>query len=50
MPNPKIFLWRAALVADLAAVNPSGTKILLANYIGRFSINDKPAVINSLWK
>ena len=31
IPDPKIFLWLAASVADTAAVNPNGIKILLAN-------------------
>ena len=46
----KKFLWTAALVDNVAAVNPRGSKILLANHVGRFSINGKPAVINDLWK
>ena len=45
----KKFLWTAAFVDNVAAVNPRGSKILLAN-VGRFSINGKPAVINDLWK
>ena len=27
-PNPKIFLWIAASVANAAAVNPNGIKVL----------------------
>ena len=30
-PDPNIFLWIAASVADTAAVNPNGIKTLLAN-------------------
>ena len=31
MPDPNIFLWTAASVADAAAVNHNGTKTLLAD-------------------
>ena len=30
-PDPNIFLWIATSVADLAAVNTNGIKMLLAN-------------------
>ena len=30
-PDPNIFLWVAASVADTAAVNPNGIKMLFAN-------------------
>ena len=35
----------AAYVADTAAVNPNGTKMLLANGVVTFFINGKPADI-----
>ena len=38
MPDPNIFLWKAAAVADTAAVNPNGIKTLLANDLRTFFI------------
>ena len=40
LPEPNIFLRIAASVADAAAVNPNGIKMLLANGVSTFSIND----------
>ena len=44
--GPNIFLWIAASVADIAAVNPNGTKILLANGLSTFFIKDNPGLSN----
>ena len=38
LPDPNIFLWIAASVADAGAVNPNGIKTLLANGFRTFSI------------
>ena len=35
-PDPNIFLWIAASVADAAAVNPNGNKTFLANGVNTF--------------
>ena len=40
MADPNIFLWIAASVADATAVNPNGTKTLLANSLSTFPIKD----------
>ena len=37
-----------ASVAEATAVNPNGTKTLLAIGVSTFSINGRPAVINGL--
>ena len=50
MLDPKLFFRVAATVADAAAVNPNGTKILLDDGVGTIFINGKPAVINGLGK
>ena len=50
MLDPKLFFKVAATVADAAAVNPNGTKILLDDGVGTIFINGKPAVINGLRK
>ena len=42
MTDPKIFLCIPASAADAAAVNPNGIKILLANVLITFFINDNP--------
>ena len=39
-----------ASVTEAAAVNPEGTKTLLANGVSKFFINGKPVVINGLRK
>ena len=41
VPEPKMFFW-ILLAADVAAVNPSGIKTLLANGLSLFFINGKP--------
>ena len=46
MPDPSIFLWKAASVADTAAVNPNGIKTLLANGLSIFPIKDNPDLSN----
>ena len=35
-PDPKIFLWIAASVAAAAAINPNGSKTLLASGLSTF--------------
>ena len=42
LPDPNIFSWIAASVADAAAVNPNGIKTLLANGLSTFLIKDNP--------
>ena len=42
-PDPNIFLWTAASVADAAAVHPNCIKILLANGLSIFSIKGNPS-------
>ena len=37
-PDPNTFLWIAVSVADSAAVNPNGIKILLASGLSTFFI------------
>ena len=52
-PDPNNFLWIAASVADVAAINPNGIKTLLANGFGIFPIKGNPACTNgpkSLYK
>ena len=46
MPDPNIFLWIAAFVADAAAVYPNGIKTLLANGFSTFPIKENPAFSN----
>ena len=46
LPDPKIFLWLAASVADTAAVNPNCIKTLLANGFNTFFIKVKPVFSN----
>ena len=41
-PDPNIFLWIAASVADAAAVNPNGIKRLLASGLSTFFIKGNP--------
>ena len=48
VPDPKVFSWIAASVADAAAVNPNGNKTLLANGVSTSFINGKPAVIQKV--
>ena len=38
-PDPNIFLWLAASVADVAAVSPNGIKTFLANVWSKIPIN-----------
>ena len=45
-PDPNIFLWIAAFVADAAAVNPNGIKTLLAKSLNTFRINGNPVFNN----
>ena len=42
IPDPNIFLWIAASVADAAAVNPNGNKTLVANGLSTFTIKRNP--------
>ena len=46
VPDPKLFFWLAASVADAGAVNPTGIKTLLANGLSTFSIKGKPVFRN----
>ena len=49
MPCPKVFFRIAASVtapAFVSAVNPNGTKTLLANGVSTFFTNGKPTEIN----
>ena len=48
VPDPNIFLWIAASVAD--AVNPNGIKTLLANALSIFFIKGKLALSEGLPK
>ena len=50
IPDPKIFFWIAVFVADAAAVNSNGKKMILANGLSTFFINDKSAAISCLRK
>ena len=45
-PDPNIFLWIAAPVADAGAVNPNGIKTLLANGLSTFPIKGNPVFNN----
>ena len=45
-PDQNIFLWIAASVADVAAVNPNGIKMLLANSLSKFHIKGNPVFSN----
>ena len=45
-PGPNIFLWKAASVADAAAVNPNCIKTLLANGLKTFPIKGNPVFSN----
>ena len=45
-PDPNIFLWIAAPVADAGAVNPNGIKTLLANGLSTFPIKGNPVFSN----
>ena len=46
MPDPNIFFWIAATVADAAIVHPNGIRTLLANGVSLFFINGKSTFIN----
>ena len=46
VPEPKIFLYIPASAADAAAVNPNGTKTLLAHSLTRFFIKCNPVFTN----
>ena len=45
LPNQNIFLWIAPSTADVAAVNPYGIKLLLADGLSTFPINDNPFLV-----
>ena len=47
LPDPNIFLWIAASVADTAAINPNGIKTLLANGVSIYLIKGKSVFSNS---
>ena len=46
MPDPNIFLWIAASVADAATFNPNGIKTLLATNLSIFFIKGNPVFGN----
>ena len=46
LPDPNIYLWIAASVADAVAVNPNGIKTSLANGFNKFYIKGNPAFSN----
>ena len=46
LPDPSTFLWIAASVFDVAAVNPNDIKTLLANSFSSFPIKGDPAFSN----
>ena len=48
LPDPNIFLWIAASVADATAVKPNGIKTLLANGLSAFPIKGNPGFSNGL--
>ena len=50
IPDPWMFFWKAASVADIAADNPNGNKRLLARGVSKLFIYGKPAAINGLRK
>ena len=47
-PDPNIFLWIAASVADAVAVNPNGIKTFLASGLSTFFISGYPVFNNGL--
>ena len=62
LPEPDVFLWIAASVADAAVVSPNGIKTLLANGLSTFftkgnlvfnncpkSVPKNPADFSVLW-
>ena len=48
-PNPKNFLCIPASAANAVAVNPNGTKTLLANGLVTFFIKGNPVFNNGPW-
>ena len=46
VPDPKSFFEIAASIPDAASVNPSGTKMLLANGLSTFPIKCQPVFSN----
>ena len=44
--DPNIFLWIAASVANATAVNPNGSKTLLANSLSTFPVKGNPVFNN----
>ena len=48
VPDPNIFLWIAASVANAAAVNANGIKTLSANGLSTFLIKGNPVFSNGL--
>ena len=45
-PDPNIFLWKSASVADTATVNPNRIKMSLAKGLSSFFIKGKPVFSN----
>ena len=50
MSDPKSLFWINTSVADAAAVNPNGTKTLLANGVSTFFINGQVTFLNGARK
>ena len=46
IPDPNIFLWRTASIADAASVNPNDIKRLLANGLSIFFTKGNPVSSN----
>ena len=46
-PDPNVFLWIGAAIADAVVVNPNGIKTLFANSLSRFPIKGSPVFINA---
>ena len=46
LPDPNIFFWLVASVADSVAFDPNGIKTFLAKSLSKFFIKDKSAVSN----
>ena len=46
VPDPTIFWWIVAFVANAAAVNPNGIKMLLTNDLRTFFLKGNPAFSN----
>lgn len=50
VPDPRLFIWIPASVANITAVNANGSKTLLAKIVSTFFYNGKAAAIKYLRK